>query len=126
MDIAGRLLAVLLSPGQASDHRYAPHLALEAARHGMSVVMGDKGYDSTALRDSFARLSIEPIIPTRRNKPMRPAFDKTRYKKRNMIERFIGAVKENRRVATRYDKRADHYEGFIVLAALKNWLKFIC
>jgi len=117
---------VLLSPGQASDHRYAPCLAVEAAKHEMSVVMGDKGYDSSSLRDFLARLSIEAIIPTRRNRLIRPAFDKTRYKQRNAIERFIGALKENRRVATRYDKRADHYEGFIVLAALKNWLKSFC
>lgn len=126
MDEASRLLAVLLSPGQTSDHRYAPCLAVEAAKHGMSVVMGDKGYDSSYLRDFLARLSIEAIIPTRRNRLIRPAFDKTRYKQRNVIERFIGALKENRRVATRYDKRADHYEGFIVLAALKNWLKSFC
>lgn len=126
MDEAGRLLAVLLSPGQASDHRYAPCLAVEAAKHELSVVMGDKGYDSSSLRDFLARLSIEAIIPTRRNRLIRPAFDKTRYKQRNAIERFIGALKENRRVATRYDKRADHYEGFIVLAALKNWLKSFC
>ncbi len=29
-------------------------------------------------------------------------------------------------MATRYDKATSHYEAFIHLAAIKNWLKIIC
>ncbi len=43
-----------------------------------------------------------------------------------MIEHFIGKLKENCRMSTRYDKTASHYEAFIHLAAIKNWLKVIC
>lgn len=117
---------MLLSPGQASDHTYAPPLAEKAISEGAAIVMGDKGYDSDTLRAFLAAADVEPVIPTRVNKRKRPPFDRERYRQRNLIERFFGQIKENRRVATRYDKKASHYEAFIVLAALKCWLKFIC
>ena len=126
MDGAGRLLSVLLSPGQASDHVYAPALASRAAAKGVLTVMGDKGYDSNSLRAHLHFEGVEPLIPTRGNKLNRPPFDCERYKQRNLVERFIGRLKENRTVATRYDKKASHYEAFVVWAALKNWLKVIC
>lgn len=126
MDGVGRLLAVLLSPGQASDHMYAPMLADSAASKGVLTVMGDKGYDSDKLRGQLSSEGIEPVIPARSNRRNRRPFDRERYKQRNLVERFIGQIKENRRVATRYDKKASHYEAFVVLAALKNWLKLIC
>lgn len=126
VDGAGRLLAVLLSPGQASDHTYAPALVDKAATENLGIVMGDKGYDSDALRMRLTSFGIEAVIPTRINRRNRPPFEHERYKQRNLIERFIGRLKENRRVATRYDKKASHYEAFVVLAALKNWLKIIC
>lgn len=126
MDGVGRLLAVLLSPGQTSDHIYAPLLADRAATEGVSTVMGDKGYDSDKLRGQLSSEGIESVIPMRSNRRNRRPFDRERYKQRNLIERFIGQLKENRRVATRYDKKASHYEAFVVLAALKNWLKIIC
>ena len=119
-------MAILLSPGQASDHVYAPVLADKAAAEGVATVMGDKGYDSDVLRSRLSSNRIESIIPTRINRVIRPPFEREQYKQRNLIERFIGQLKENRRVVTRYDKKASHYETFVVLAALKNWLKFIC
>lgn len=93
---------------------------------GVSTVMGDKGYDSDKLRGQLSSARIEPVIPARSNRRNRRPFDGERYKQRNLVERFIGRLKENRRVATRYDKKASHYEAFVVLAALKNWLKIIC
>jgi Transposase and inactivated derivatives len=101
-------------------------LADKAAAENVTTVMGDKGYDSDALRSRLSSNRIESLIPTRTNRINRPLFKREQYKQRNVIERFIGKLKENRRVATRYDKKASHYEAFVVLAALKSWLNFIC
>jgi transposase len=46
------------------------------------------------------------------------AYDRTRYKLRNRVERFFNRLKHCRRVATRYDKLDANYEGFLCLAAL--------
>ena len=88
--------------------------------------MGDKGYDSDTLRGQIEDAGLEPIIPFRKNRKNRPEIDRDRYKERNIVERFIGKLKENRRVATRYDKKATHFAGFLTLAAIKAWLKIIC
>ena len=126
VDGAGRFLSLLLSPGQASDHAYGFALVDRAKQEGITTVIGDKGYDSDRLRSHMLSKGILPIIPTRTNRRNRPPFDRGRYSQRNLIERFIGSLKENRRISTRYDKKASHYEAFLVLAALKIWLKNIC
>jgi transposase len=126
VDSLGRLLKLVLSPGQASDHKYAPELAGQAITYRAQTVIGDKGYDSDALRGQIGDAGLESIIPFRKCRKIRPDIDRERYKERNVVERYIGKLKENRRVATRYDKKASHFAGFILLAAIKAWLKIIC
>jgi len=41
---------------------------------------------------------------------------------RNLVERFFNKIKQCRRIATRYDKRAANYLAFIKLAAI-IWLR---
>ena len=126
VDSLGRLLGLLFSPGQGSDHAYAPELAKRAIAVRSQAVMGDKGYDSNKLRDQMHDAGIEVLIPFRKCRKVCPEIDRERYKQRNIIERFIGKIKENRRVATRYDKKVAHFAGFVILAAVKSWLKNIC
>ena len=49
-------------------------------------------------------------------------FDKEQYKKRNQIERLINRLKHWRRIATRYEKRAENYMGMVLLACILIWL----
>jgi len=44
------------------------------------------------------------------------------YRARNLVERFFNNIRQCRRVATRYDKLAANYLGFIKLASLRVWL----
>ncbi len=67
---------------------------------------------------------MRPVIPKRGNGLQSQDFCPEVYRQRNRIERFIGGLKENRRVATRYDKAT--YAAFIFLAAIKNRLRIIC
>jgi transposase len=41
----------------------------------------------------------------------------------NLVERFFNGIKQCRRVATRYDKRAANYLAIIKLAAIRIWLR---
>jgi putative transposase len=45
------------------------------------------------------------------------AYDSERYKHRNVIERFFRRIKQCRRVATRYEKKAESFAAFVWLAA---------
>jgi transposase len=44
------------------------------------------------------------------------------YRSRNRVERLVNRLKQSRRVATRYEKRAAHYLAMLTLAALRLWL----
>ncbi|MER6304361.1 transposase, partial [Kitasatospora sp. NPDC001539] len=52
-----------------------------------------------------------------------PAFDKTAYKGRNVVERCFARLKQFRAVATRFDKLAKRYRAGVVLASLILWLR---
>ena len=80
-------------------------------------VIGDKGYDSDLLRDTIRRQGAKPVIPARKG-TRRRRLDRTKYKLRNVVERFFNRIKHFRRVATRYEKTDSNYFGFLCLASL--------
>ena len=45
------------------------------------------------------------------------AYDAALYAERNGVERLVGRLKLNRRVATRYEKTARNYLGFVLWAS---------
>jgi hypothetical protein len=44
------------------------------------------------------------------------------YRRRNVVERCVGRLKQWRSVATRYEKRAVNYRAMVVIASLMVWL----
>jgi transposase len=50
-------------------------------------------------------------------------FDKAAYRKRNVVERLVNRLKQFRRIATRYEKRAVNYLGMLTIAAIVLWLR---
>jgi transposase len=80
-------------------------------------VIADKGYDSDPLRQKIRSAGAKPVIPSRRNCRTR-RYDRQRYKLRNVVERFINRLKHCRRVATRDDKLAVTFLGFVQLASI--------
>jgi transposase len=49
-------------------------------------------------------------------------FDREVYKQRNLVERLINRLKQFRRLATRYEKRAANYRAMWIIAATLLWL----
>lgn len=68
------------------------------------------------------RRGIEPVIPTRKVEPRDPNFDKAAYRERNKVERLINRLKQYRRIATRYEKRAANYLAMVNLSMIMLWL----
>lgn len=110
---AGEPVRLRLTEGQRHDMVEASALIV-----GLSpeYVLADKGYDSAALRKQIRRQKAKPVIPGR--KGTRRRHDKTRYRNRNVVERFFNLLKHSRRVATRYEKTARNYLGFVQFAAI--------
>ena len=110
-----------MTPGEAHDARAYPALINETAPEP-KVLIADRGYDPDAIRSDVEARGGTPVIPTKRNRKVQIPHDGFIYALRNRIERGIGRLKNARRVATRYDKTASSYLGFVQLAAIRLWL----
>lgn len=111
---------MLLTGGQVADVTQAESL-LDGIR--AKVVIGDKGYDSKAVVGNIRATGAEPVIPSRANAKEPRPYDRERYKDRNLVERFWNKVKQYRRVATRYEKTARNFMGFILVASIMVLLR---
>jgi transposase len=63
-------------------------------------------------------------IPRRRDEHRHGPFDREIYRQRNRIERLIGQLKQFRRLATRYEKRAKNYRAMWLIGAVVLWTRF--
>jgi transposase len=86
-------------------------------------VIADKAYSAAWLLETLRRKRIVPIIPSRADQPENPDFDHDAYRRRNLVERLVGKLKQFRRVATRYDKLDAHYLAFVQIASVMVWLR---
>ena len=86
-------------------------------------VLGDKAYDADRLFNLVIDQGGDPVVPPKRNRKRQHAYDKALYKERNRVERFFSRIKQCRRIATRYDKLAETFMGFVKLACIMLWLK---
>jgi transposase len=84
-------------------------------------VAGDKGYSSRRIRRYLRRRGIGVVI-ARQKRERRVRFDKAAYRERNVVERLINRLKQFRRIATRYEKRAVNYLAMLTIAAITLWL----
>lgn len=86
-------------------------------------VAGDKAYTGRRIRRYLHRRGIGAVIPRLSNEPRRGTrFDRQAYRQRNRIERTFNRLKQFRRIATRYEKRAENYRAMLTIAAILLWL----
>jgi len=85
-------------------------------------VVGDKGYSSRKIRSYLRRRGIRLSIPHKDNEKHRGKFDKSIYRQRNQVERCFNRLKQFRRIATRYEKKAQNYLAMLTLASILLWL----
>jgi transposase len=115
VDRAGMPQALSLSPGNEADVSHAPEI-LETLAAGK--VVADKGYDSNALRSWLANRGVRTCIPARSNRVEPVPFTRWTYGKRHLVENFFEKIKTFRRVATRYDKLAETFFGWVLVAVI--------
>ena len=120
VDADGRPVALRLTGGQVHDSQEAEAL-LEAMPEG-ATLLGDKGYDSNAIREAAAAKNVWANIPSRSNRKQRFAFSGWLYRQRNLVERFFNRIKQMRGLATRYDRRPDNFLAALKLAATRIWI----
>jgi transposase len=120
VDALGNPVTIHLSPGQDADISHAETVLGDLQP---DHVLGDKGYDSNAFVETVESRGATAVIPPKANRKEKREYDNDVYKERNKVERCINLFKQFRRVATRYEKRAKNFLGFVVFAAITIWLR---
>lgn len=114
MDALGNPLRIILSVGQRADITQAEALL---AGYETDAVLADRGYDANELIDWLEQAHTEVVIPSKRNRLVERQIDRNLSKDRNKVERYFNRLKQYRRVATRYEKTAASFAGFVYLAS---------
>ena len=118
-DDLGRPRALVLTAGNTHD--------LVGAAAVLKLVptprklLADRAYDARKLRDWLVEHGCEPVIPPNPTRKHPHTYDPIAYRSRNAIERMFCRLKDFRRIATRYDKRADNFLSAVLLAATVTW-----
>ena len=85
-------------------------------------LVGDRGYSSGKIRSYLRRHHIRYTIPRRANEHRSGPFERAVYRTRSRVERLINRLKQSRRIATRYEKKAIYYLAMLTIAAIQLWL----
>jgi transposase len=86
---------------------------------------GDKGYSCERVRRWLRRHKVTPVIPTKCNEQRREEFDREAYRGRNVVERCVNWLKENRRLGTRYEKLAVKVLAMAKLAMIQRYFRIL-
>jgi transposase len=138
VDGRGRPLAILVGPGQGGDSPMlgpllaairVPRLGPGRPRTRPAAVIADKAYSARGHRADLRRRGITAVIPEpadqaghRRRRGAaggRPVgYDRTAYRRRNVLERAFAQLKAWRGLATRYDEHAIVFYGALGFASI--------
>ena len=122
VDALGNPVYLQLSSGNEHDSKRAveilSHLPLAGRR-----VLADRGYDTDEILIYIEDHEAEHVIPPKSNRLYQRKCDWWLYKERHLVECFFNKLQHFRRVATRYDKRADSFFAFVLLASISILLK---
>ena len=83
----------------------------------IEALIADKGFDNDWIRHELDARGARAVIPSKADRARPIACDFAMYSWRHLVENFFCALKQFRRIATRYDKTDLSFSAMIYLAA---------
>lgn len=120
VDALGLPVAFEITGGNRHDSQCALSLI---ATVGPQCLLGDKAYDSDAIREDLSARGAAAVIPPKANRKDPAPFDKDLYKARSSVECTFNLLKQARRFATRYEKTLRNYAAVVALGCSLLWLR---
>ena len=120
-DGLGNPLRFLLSSGNRNDICMAQAL-LEPFDLSGRLILADKGYDSDKFVHWIEERGGIVVIPSRICAKRPRNTDWHTYKERHLVENLFLKLKNYRRFATRYEKKALYFHAVVSLACILVWL----
>ena len=87
------------------------------------ALVADKAYGSRKIRQQIADEGALAVIPSKSNARQPIPHDVALYRKRNIVERFFCKMKDMRRLATRFEKKAQNFLSMLHIFAIRCWIK---
>ena len=115
-------LCLCLSPGNSHDAPVGREL-IRKYRPKVDYLLMDKAYEDDRTRQVVAECGYVAVVPPKSNRKEPWDYDEELYQRRNEVERMFGLMKEQHRVAMRYDKLDVTYLSFVYLAFIRIALK---
>ena len=120
-----------LFPAQRQDCKTIEQLWENWPWDQIHFVVADKAYNNGNIRNFIKSKNATPVIPYKgvwlpHDSILTPEdfYDVALYRKRHIIERLFGRLKENKRIAMRFDKLDFMFLSFIALALCKTFKLF--
>jgi transposase len=119
VDAAGRPLRLAISGRQLHDSQMTDAF-LDWDIPPLAIV-ADKAYGSGNIRQQIADEGALAVIPSKSNARQPILHDAHLYAKRNIVERFFCKMKDMRRLATRFEKKARNFLSMVQIFAIRCW-----
>jgi transposase len=120
VDALGLPVAFEVTGGHRHDSQNALSLIASVRPR---CLLGDKAYDSDAIRADLSARDAVAVIPPKVNRSVAAAFDKELYKARSAVECTFNLLKQARRFATRYEKTVRNYAAVVAIGCAMLWLR---
>src|SRR6185295_11440034 len=112
-----------LTAGNVSDIKAGKELLANTTfSNARLYLVMDKGYSCYEMLLLCQENGLEAVVPPKKNHKRPWDYNHILYLYRNEIERLFGRIKNYRRIATRYDKLARRYAGFVTLGLILRLL----
>ncbi len=121
VDGLGYPIDCIITEGQINDYNMA--IPLLDGKNS-EYVIADKGYDSDAIRKYLAETNRIAVIPNTANRCLKYKYDTHIYKERYRVEGLFQKLKEWRRIATRYEKSLQMFQGMVTIGCVLLWIMF--
>lgn len=96
---------------------------MDQPRSRPRVLLADNGYAADFILADLEARGVAAVILAKRNCKVQSVTDGHIYSLRNLVERCFSKLKYSRRLATRYDKTADSFLGFVIIASIRTWIR---
>lgn len=122
VDAHGLPIRVVITEGTTADCTQAGYLI---AGLTAEQLLADKGYDSDAIIEQAESQGMQVVIPPRKNRKTKRAYDKDLYKLRHLVENAFLHLKRWRGIATRYAKNAASFLAAVHIRCIAIWAEIL-
>jgi len=112
-------LRAIITAGTEADCKQATALIAEIEGKGL---IADRGYDTNEIVAQATKQGMEVVIPPKKNRTVKHAYNKEIYKLRHRVENALLHLKRWRGIATRYFKKASSFLAAIHIRCIMLWV----